>query len=723
MTSKSLFFKLMKEDIKRRLWAVALITLAFFFSLPVVAAFMTGEIQDISAMVDMEKYMLRLTADIQNLLSINNGFISFLLVITAIICGCSSFSYLNSKKQVDFYHSIPVKRETLYFANFITGILIVVIPYLLNVLAAILISVLNGVALSAILGNALLAFLFQMVHYLMIYATVVIAVMMTGKLLVGILGTGIFFFYVPCMMFVISGCFGTWFRSYYFDGIKGIEYSSPLAFYIWNIYQWTTTGTGFLLVQFLLIPLLIGLVLSGLGLVLYRLRPSESAGTAMAFHKSKSIIRILIVFASGLTGSLIFWQFRSSMGWGLFGLICGCVISHCVIEIIYNSDFKKLFSHKLQLLGTGLISLVLFLSFRYDWFGYDSFLPKANEVETASISFLYVDDWVTYGKPYQQENGVYSWQNQSKDDYIFSHMRLSNVEDVLEIAQAGILRNRELDDGNERMVYNSDDIDNQYYTTISIEYQMKNGKKTRRSYYFPLSRVMESAVRVYDSFEYKKGNFPLLQMTSDELSYIEFEEYKNTAQVVQNKETLLEAYQEELAGLTMETMKQECPIATIRFVSKEMDQAITASETMNSRNFSHYEYYPVYPSFTKTLGLLENQGIHIQEILPDSIVEMRISDERSFYKDGEYVTGETVWITDVSEQKEVLAASVPVGYMNYNYWLWRSNNDDIRVEMSVESENKTTEYRMQFIDDKIPDWVKERIHYDERKKLWEETNQ
>ena len=38
MTSKSLFFRLMKEDLKRRLWAFGLSFLTFFFAMPVLAA-------------------------------------------------------------------------------------------------------------------------------------------------------------------------------------------------------------------------------------------------------------------------------------------------------------------------------------------------------------------------------------------------------------------------------------------------------------------------------------------------------------------------------------------------------------------------------------------------------------------------------------------------------------------------------------------------------------
>ena len=37
MTSRNLFFKLMREDLKRRIWALGLAFLSFFFGMPVAA--------------------------------------------------------------------------------------------------------------------------------------------------------------------------------------------------------------------------------------------------------------------------------------------------------------------------------------------------------------------------------------------------------------------------------------------------------------------------------------------------------------------------------------------------------------------------------------------------------------------------------------------------------------------------------------------------------------
>ena len=43
MTSKNLYFKLMREDWKNRLWAPALIALSSFFAYPVLLAFLAGK--------------------------------------------------------------------------------------------------------------------------------------------------------------------------------------------------------------------------------------------------------------------------------------------------------------------------------------------------------------------------------------------------------------------------------------------------------------------------------------------------------------------------------------------------------------------------------------------------------------------------------------------------------------------------------------------------------
>ena len=111
MTSKNLFFNLMREDLKRRLWAVALTFLTFFFSLPVAVALTLSESRN------MEESYQGMLHSARSVLGFNNGFIAVIIVLLSLILGVTSFSWLHSRKKVDFYHSLPVRREKLFFVN------------------------------------------------------------------------------------------------------------------------------------------------------------------------------------------------------------------------------------------------------------------------------------------------------------------------------------------------------------------------------------------------------------------------------------------------------------------------------------------------------------------------------------------------------------------------------------------------------------------------------
>ena len=120
MISKNLFFKLEKEEWKRKLWLAALAFLACFFALPVVMALnLSNTAERYDEMVESGQIMLvsraeSLTQTALNYVSASeNGMMIFLVMVSAVVCGAASFSYLHNKKKVDFYHSIPVKRPMI----------------------------------------------------------------------------------------------------------------------------------------------------------------------------------------------------------------------------------------------------------------------------------------------------------------------------------------------------------------------------------------------------------------------------------------------------------------------------------------------------------------------------------------------------------------------------------------------------------------------------------
>ena len=140
MTSRNLFFRLLKEDFKRRLWSFAISCLVFFLALPI------GMGLALSYYYESADDLYRRTRyidDITGYLSIDNGLISIIIFALAIIIAISGFSYLYSKKKTDFYHSIPVKRELLYSVIVVDGLLIVLVPYFIFSIIAALMAALN----------------------------------------------------------------------------------------------------------------------------------------------------------------------------------------------------------------------------------------------------------------------------------------------------------------------------------------------------------------------------------------------------------------------------------------------------------------------------------------------------------------------------------------------------------------------------------------------------
>ena len=119
MTSRSLFFKLIREDCKQRLWCLVLAVVVFFFALPVAGALLIS-----SDWNTAEETSRAITSYV----TAGGGILLAVTVVGAVVCGISGFAFLQSKKKVDFYHSIPVRREMLIAVFYLDGILLYLVP-------------------------------------------------------------------------------------------------------------------------------------------------------------------------------------------------------------------------------------------------------------------------------------------------------------------------------------------------------------------------------------------------------------------------------------------------------------------------------------------------------------------------------------------------------------------------------------------------------------------
>lgn len=721
MTSRSLFFKYMKENTKQRIWNLALVLLLCFFTFPVTTALWSSTAfrpenlnSSLPADLALAQAQRDFTRDMLRMYSMKGGALAFMLTIAAVVLAASGFAYLHSKKKTDFYHSLPIRREMLYAVTCLNGFLYMAVAYLgFLTVAAVMIRV-KGVPFDW--GSLYLASVEHLCFFALVYMTAILSMLLTGNLVVGLLGTGVLFSWGPVICMTISAYFLEYFTTFYGDDsflLALSERTSPVA---WYVKACMSSQPG----RMALWAMLAAAVLFLLGMLLYRRRPSEAAGHAMAFPITEPIIRFLIAVPSSLLLGAMFHLVMCEDGWTVFGLVCGLLLVSCIIEIIYHFDFKSLFAHKRQLLVSAVFVGVVFAIFRFDLFGYDRYLPATEKLASGGIycdlldpdatsqyhsTVEYTEGW--YGVTFDaMPSSTLADQMQISDDQGLELLHTIAAQGVHDAAQA---RDRFLRGGGRSYDVEEDDA---AFRNVTIAWHLRNGRTVYRSYRVNVSGVRAALEAVYDLDAYKTAMYPVLSLTADDVAGINYKEEDECSHVklsgADMKAALLAAYQAELKALTSETRAHEMPIAEIQFKTNENQALIQKlrDEGGNYTLFNHYYYYPIYPSFTKTIALLRACGIEVGGMVtPEKTASITLSYQGVTVSEDEMAPADTelgqrqrkylsdnrramLTVTDPEQIREILAASASRSIVSLNPLM----NTDDGMEICVDMKRSDTKF-------------------------------
>lgn len=609
MISTNLFINLQKEDLKKRLWLIAVGFLALLLIRPVflLMSLDNMRVYQVPTYKDMIDYLM-------NFFSAANIEEMVVVAVFAFFLGTSGYIYLFSKKKTDFYHALPVRREKLFMVFYIDGLLIYLGLYIISQVICMIIVTAQGFMTSEIMMQILNTFCVQSIYFLFFYHTVILAVMLTGNLLVALAGSSVLILYIPVLAQIMEGYYSQNFRSYYTASyntfpcakIAGISAMASYMRYcnLIDNKQLKNEKEMFLL---LLTALGMSALLLALSIWLYKKRPSESAEKAMAFKKTEVVIRIFMVIPTAMLGGMLFYSFgnEDSKVWFWFGLIFTGILMHCVTEAIYNFDFKAICRHKLQLVLCLAAASAVTLCFNLDIFGYDSYIPPESKVKSAAVGFSNIDGDMN-GSYIDIINGeMVNDNSMTSEGYQLRHMKLSDIKTVQSLAKAGI---EEADNSNEmNWSYN-----NNNYVTYTIKYNMKYGKEIYRTYSCPIDKVLPQIESIYNSKEYKAGAYPLTEILKSNIEVKKIAIYnasdnKVTTMNSDSATHLLKIYLEELSELTISDIQEESPILRI------------APEVVTEEYTSELYGYYIYPSFERTLAELEKLGMKKSEAVVEKI--------------------------------------------------------------------------------------------------------
>lgn len=721
MTSRSLFFKYMKENTKQRIWNLALVLLLCFFAFPVTTALWSSTAfrpenlnSSLPADLALAQAQRDFTRDMLRMYSMKGGALAFMLTIAAVVLAASSFAYLHSKKKTDFYHSLPIRREMLYAVTCLNGFLYMAVAYLgFLTIAAVMIRV-KGVPFDW--GSLYLASVEHLCFFALVYMTAILSMLLTGNLVVGLLGTGVLFSWGPVICMTISAYFSEYFTTFYGDDsflLALSERTSPVA---WYVKACMSSQPG----RMALWAMLAAAVLFLLGMLLYRRRPSEAAGHAMAFPITEPIIRFLIAVPSSLLLGAMFHSMMYEDGWTVFGLVCGLLLVSCIIEIIYHFDFKSLFAHKRQLLVSAVFVGVVFAIFRFDLFGYDRYLPATEKLASGGIYSDLLDPDATsqYHSTVEYTEGWYGVTfDAMPSSTLADEMQISDDQGLQllhTIAAQGVHDAAEDRDRFLRGHGRSYDVEegDEAFHNVTIAWHLRNGRTVYRSYRVNVSGVRAALEAVYDLDAYKTAMYPVLSLTADDVAGINYKEEEECSHVklsgADMKAALLAAYQEELKALTSETRAHEMPIAEIQFKTNENQALIQKlrDEGGNYTLFNHYYYYPIYPSFTKTIALLRACGIEVGGMVtPEKTAsitlsyqgvtvseeEMAPADTELGQRQRKYLNDDrraTLTVTDPEQIREILAASASHSVVSLN----PLTETDCGMEIVVDMKRSDTKF-------------------------------
>lgn len=721
MTSRSLFFKYMKENTKQRIWNLALVLLLCFFAFPVTTALWSSTAfrpenlnSSLPADLALAQAQRDFTRDMLRMYSMKGGALAFMLTIAAVVLAASGFAYLHSKKKTDFYHSLPIRREMLYAVTCLNGFLYMAVAYLgFLTIAAVMIRV-KGVPFDW--GSLYLASVEHLCFFALVYMTAILSMLLTGNLVVGLLGTGVLFSWGPVICMTISAYFSEYFTTFYGDDsflLALSERTSPVA---WYVKACMSSQPG----RMALWAMLAAAVLFLLGMLLYRRRPSEAAGHAMAFPITEPIIRFLIAVPSSLLLGAMFHSMMYEDGWTVFGLVCGLLLVSCIIEIIYHFDFKSLFAHKRQLLVSAVFVGVVFAIFRFDLFGYDRYLPATEKLASGGIYSDLLDPDATsqYHSTVEYTEGWYGVTfDAMPSSTLADEMQISDDQGLQllhTIAAQGVHDAAEDRDRFLRGHGRSYDVEegDEAFHNVTIAWHLRNGRTVYRSYRVNVSGVRAALEAVYDLDAYKTAMYPVLSLTADDVAGINYKEEEECSHVklsgADMKAALLAAYQEELKALTSETRAHEMPIAEIQFKTNENQALIQKlrDEGGNYTLFNHYYYYPIYPSFTKTIALLRACGIEVGGMVtPEKTAsitlsyqgvtvseeEMAPADTELGQRQRKYLNDDrraTLTVTDPEQIREILAASASHSVVSLN----PLTETDCGMEIVVDMKRSDTKF-------------------------------
>lgn len=320
--------------------------------------------------------------------------------VLGVFAGMSATGYVNSRRAVHCYHSLPLTRDALY----VTGSAVQGIYYLVSGLASMLIGTLCIAIRLGIdgehFGKGMILILAGIGGYLVVFSLFQLSGALTGTAIFRFIVAGLIAFLPILLYALVILAVG-----YGMDHIIVDNYTSDTTMRLLcpavNLYyvffaaareiDSVVAGVSYTNLQALAqvgTLYLTAAVYYGLGYYFHRIRRSELSENSLIWKKLRSIVKYPVIFVGGAGGALFFRALMGAGGsWTLFGCLCGLILSFLLMNVLIARNTKSMFQGLPGLGATAVVVAVFLAVFMYDVFDFDTFMYPTDKVESVTIQW------------------------------------------------------------------------------------------------------------------------------------------------------------------------------------------------------------------------------------------------------------------------------------------------------------------------------------------------
>lgn len=303
--------------------------------------------------------------------------------LLAVLWGCTTMPYLNSKVGVNFHHSLPLKREHHYLYEVGAKVLLFVLPMGVSTLLGYLTTVVVAGDLAKNTGVLFLSvFINAVTNFVLYYAILIFAASFTGTGFGRLLTAGMIVFMPSILLSSLYTICDYSARYSSFTWITDIGERIMLPIRSILVAQ----GDKYTNVLWELIGAwLIAAVFLFCGLLIYRKRKSELSGTPVLSKIARGLMKYTTIFVAATLFAMMMEDFADGVVGIFIGGAIGALLAAMLMNTILTKSAKNMFAGVRGLVISFAAFCLIFAVVGFDLIGFDTYIPAPTSVRTVTV--------------------------------------------------------------------------------------------------------------------------------------------------------------------------------------------------------------------------------------------------------------------------------------------------------------------------------------------------